>query len=53
VHIFVVCNGRVAIYGDNLVSLYQLSFVYIGRNWVNHCDQWSVTSYIRNRLLDI
>jgi len=32
---FLLYNGIGALYGNNLVSLYQLSFVYIGRNWVD------------------
>ena len=27
--------GKGALYGNNLVSLYQLSSIYVGRNWVD------------------
>jgi len=33
---FLSYNGIGALYGNNLVSLYQLRSAYVGVNWVDH-----------------
>jgi len=41
--IFLYNSTTGALHGNNLVSLYQLSFVYIGQNWVDQCHRLQVS----------
>jgi len=38
-------------YGNNLVILYQLSSVYIGRSWIDQCSLISYYLLLGHRLL--